>query len=186
MKTSKAFVIVAIVFSVLVTGAWALVVFAGVKASLLLTGVIGLITWSVRSQQEQKKERMRLLAESKRAHYLEFLQFMNRLISAGKEDLSSNKEFLQELRMWSLRLTLIGSDGVVSAWNAARGGKFVKDGDQAGISALVGWGALWLEMRKDAGHADTKLKISDVLASFVNDIENYDLDELATTSERGT
>jgi hypothetical protein len=28
-------------------------------------------------------------------------------------------------------------------------------------------------MRKDSGHLDTKLEISDVLASFVNDIEEH-------------
>jgi hypothetical protein len=41
------------------------------------------------------------------------------------------------------------------------------------VQVLRGWGVLWLAMRKDCGHFDTKLTVTDMLASFVNDIEQY-------------
>ena len=80
---------------------------------------------------------------------------------------------IEEFCKWSLRLTLLGSDEVVRAWNAARRhGASAQEG-AAGIAVLKEWGKLWLAMRKDCGHSDTKLTVSDVLASFVNDIDQY-------------
>jgi hypothetical protein len=184
MKILKSLFLVGLILGLLVSVSWALVHYTGVEASLLLTSIVGMVAWSVRNKQEKTRERNRLLAESKRVHYLEFLEFMSRIIghqkessAESKEGLGTNPDFLDEFRKWSLRLTLIGSDEVVRSWNAARSGKYLKGANDANIALLAGWGLLWLEMRRDCGHADTQLEVPDVLASFVNDIENYNFDK---------
>jgi hypothetical protein len=166
--------------AILVAAIWSLVHFAGLQASLLWTAIVGAGAWAVRSSIEQKREYQRLLAENKRTHYSEFLDFLNQFIGptgksgADQEKVGEHDQVsLEELRKWSLRLTLIGSDEVVLAWNAVRLQVADAQDGKPGLSALRGWGRLWLAMRKDCGHPDTKLKPTDILASFVNDIEQH-------------
>ncbi|MFP7721419.1 hypothetical protein [Lysobacter sp. A3-1-A15] len=154
---------------------WSLVQFAGLQASLLWTAIIGAAAWAIRSSIEQRREYQRLLAEQKRKHYFEFLDFMSKFIDTsgdGRPPQLKRKPdqpvSLNEFRMWSLRLTLIGSDEVVKAWNHARLNETDAE-DPLGV--LKRWGRLWLAMRKDCGHPDTQLGVTDVLGSFVNDIE---------------
>lgn len=80
---------------------------------------------------------------------------------------------LEEFRKWTLRLTLIGSDDVVRAWKAAKLDVAATQGSGAWIEALKGWGRLLLAMRRDCGHAETQLTVSDVLAAVVNDSDQY-------------
>jgi hypothetical protein len=179
----RAVVIIVVIVATLVAAIWSLVHFAGLQASLLWTAVVGAGAWAVRSSIEQRREYQRLLADNKRAHYFEFLDFLNRFIgpTGTPEPVSKNatKEprydqvSLEEFRKWSLRLTLIGSDEVVRAWNATRLQATSAQEGNPGVTALRGWGRLWLAMRKDCGHPDTQLKVSDVLGSFVNDIDQY-------------
>lgn len=162
-------------------GIWSLVNYAGLQASLLWTAIIGAAAWIIRSNIEQKREHQKLLAERKREHYLQFLEFLAKFITSSNSsgspnnvpNVTSNSPAvpLEELRMWSLRLTLIGSDEVVKAWNRARLGGVTEQGQGDNIQVLRNWGRLWLAMRKDCGHLDTKLSVTDVLASFVNDVE---------------
>lgn len=162
-------------------GIWSLVNYAGLQASLLWTAIIGAAAWIIRSNIEQKREHQKLLAERKREHYLQFLEFLAKFITSSNSsgspnnvpNVTSNSPAvpLEELRMWSLRLTLIGSDEVVKAWNRARLGGVTEQGQGYNIQVLRNWGRLWLAMRKDCGHLDTKLSVTDVLASFVNDVE---------------
>ena len=164
-----------IALAICVGAIWGLVHFAGLQASLLWTAIVGAAAWAIRTSIEQRREYQRLLAEQKRKHYFEFLEFMSRFIGTsgeGKAGRSTRKQDqpvpLNEFRMWSLRLTLIGSDEVVKAWNYARLNDSETD-DSLGV--LKRWGRLWLAMRKDCGHPDTQLGVTDVLGSFVNDIE---------------
>jgi hypothetical protein len=180
---ARAIIIIAAITAILFTAIWSLVHFAGLQASLLWTAIVGAGAWAVRSSIEQKREYQRLLADKKRAHYFEFLDFLNRFIGpTGKpepvakdpgEQLRDDHISLEELRKWSLRLTLIGSDEVVRAWNAIRLQVTEPQEGTLGVGVLRGWGKLWLAMRKDCGHPDTQLKVTDILASFVNDIDEY-------------
>lgn len=158
-----------------VIGIWLLVHFAGLQASLLWAAIIGAAAWAVRSSIEQKREYQRLLAEKKREQYLEFLDILNHFIGEGPEGAAQpNEKFsILELRKWSLRLTLLGSDEVVRAWNSARLAIPDEQAESVGISGLKKWGKLWLAMRKDCGHLDTQLQVSEILSSFVNDIEQH-------------
>lgn len=176
MKRNKAIALGGV--SALIVGSviWALVQYAGLQTSLLWTAIIGAAAWSVRSNIEQKREYEKLLADRKREHYLQFLEFLAGFIGTtedesvikGQRQKQKKTASLDELRMWSLRLTLIGSDEVVQAWNRARHG--ATDPSDP-LDVMKNWGKLWLAMRKDCGHIDTKVSVTDVLASFVNDIE---------------
>lgn len=176
MNHNRAIVAGIIAALVAVGAIWALVNYAGLQASLLWTAIIGAAAWAIRSNIEQKREYEKLLADRKREHYLQFLEFLAGFIETTDEGTLGRGQrarlkktvSLDEFRMWSLRLTLIGSDEVVQAWNSARHG--VSDPDDP-LDMMKHWGKLWLAMRKDCGHIDTKLSITDVLASFVNDIE---------------
>lgn len=177
MRVLKALLIVLFGLAVIATAAWALVHYAGLEGSLLWTAIVGALAWAIRSNAEKKQEHLRLLGEKKREHYVAFLDFMNTAVamsksserqsSTGSDNLTSPAK-LDEFRKWSLRLTLIGSDDVVRAWNAVRTG--TTEG-RDGVEILKGWGHLWLAMRKDCGHDDTKLSVADVLASIINDID---------------
>jgi hypothetical protein len=175
MRVLKALLIVVLCLAVLAACAWALVRYAGLEGSLLWTAIVGALAWAIRSNTEKKQEHLRLLGEKKREHYVAFLEFMNLAVSTVKSNGSSSKESgsltspakLDEFRKWSLRLTLIGSDEVVRAWNAVR---VAAPEPREGLDILKDWGRLWLEMRKDCGHDDTKLTVADVLASIVNDM----------------
>lgn len=167
---------------------WTLVNFIGLQASLIWTALLGAIGWAVQSSIRQKQEYQRLLADQKRLQYFEFLDFLNEFIGrpgggtappVGTEP-GQNADRLLQLRRWSLRLTMIGSDEVVRAWNQARMSGIIEptsqgriDQEQQTLSLFRAWGGLWLALRKDCGHFDTTLTVPDVLASFVNDIESY-------------
>lgn len=176
MNRKNAIAVGGIVALVGIAAIWALVQYAGLQASLLWTAIIGAAAWAIRSNIEQKREYEKLLADRKREHYLQFLEFLAGFLETtddepvvrGQRAKQKKTVSPEEFRMWSLRLTLIGSDEVVNAWNSARHGA-TDPGDTLGM--MKNWGKLWLAMRKDCGHIDTKLGVTDVLASFVNDIE---------------
>lgn len=177
MKRTLKIAAVVIGITALVAALWALVSYAGLQASLLWTAIIGAAAWAIRSSIEQKREHQKLLAERKQEHYLQFLQFLSKFMGpAGETDQKiSNKAKqnqtpvpLDELRMWSLRLTLIGSDEVVREWNNARSASHDPNDS---LFVLKNWGRLWLAMRRDCGHIDTQLGVTDVMAAFVNDVE---------------
>lgn len=181
MDRIRALLVSAAVLALVGAGIWSLVNYAGLQASLLWTAIIGAAAWAIRSNIEQKREHQKLLAERKREHYLQFLEFLAKFIGTpdspettkGVPNVAPNSPAvpLEELRMWSLRLTLIGSDEVVTAWNRTRLGRTTEQGQADESQVLRNWGQLWLAMRKDCGHLDTKLNVTDVLAAFVNDIE---------------
>jgi hypothetical protein len=177
MKRAIHIALAALILALSVAGIWSLVMYAGLQSSLLWTAIIGAAAWAIRSNVEQKREYQKLLAERKQEHYFQFLQFLSKFIDSTQKTMpiaatktQGNVVPLEEFRMWSLRLTLIGSDDVVREWNNARNGR--EDPAQPYL-AMKRWGRLWLAMRRDCGHVDTKLSITDVLESFVNDIEKH-------------
>ena len=129
--------------------------------------------WFVRSWIERSRAHERLLAEQKREQYFQLLDFMNEIISSGGDE--PDEARINEWRRWALRLALVGSDDVVQKWNAARAG--AKHG---GLSNALLWGDLLLSMRKDCGHFGTQLDVRDMLATFVNDLDEAVTKEPAT------
>jgi hypothetical protein len=150
---------------------WALTHFIGVQASVIWGGLAAAAVGLWKHSVEQRREHRRLLANEKREQYIDFLNVLSArfgLPGAPAEEMSP--EEIAELRRWSLRLTMTGSDEVVLAWNRVR---LLATADVSGSDGLKIWGSLWLAMRKDCGHLDTKLTRSDLLASMINDIEDH-------------
>jgi len=168
---------------IVIAAVWVLVHLVGLKASLIWTGLVGAAAWAARTMVQRKQEYRRLLAEQKRQQYYEFLEFMNGFFTIGDEEQDpadlNDPERLRELRLWSLRLTMIGSDEVVRAWNSVRLANIASSGEDEEaarrrvVEMMRGWGKVWLEMRKDCGHFDTSLTELDMLSSVVNDINDY-------------
>ena len=158
---------------ILAGGVWASLKFLGVSGSVVFSMVIGIFAWLTNQAVEQTKERRHRLAVEKREQYLEFMDFINETFPLGGEGakLRTNPDRVRQLRQWSLHLTLIGSDEVVTAWNDARLSDANPKGEAANVLLL--WGKLWLAMRKDCGHHDTKLEPPDMLASIVDDVEKF-------------
>ncbi|SRR5258706_13531228 len=183
IKSARILLLILVALFVIAIGIWSLVQYTGLQASLLWTTIIGAAAWLIRSNVERRREYERLLADRKREHYLQFLEFLSKFVGPPQSNESNQSVTdttrhnspvpLEELRMWSLRLTLIGSDDVVEAWNVARGGSANDSKQVDSFDNFRNWGRLWLAMRKDCGHMDTQLKVADVLASFVNDIEQH-------------
>lgn len=174
----KSLLALAAVLGVVVAAVWGLVVLVGLKASLIWTAILGGIAWLVRHEVEKKRELTRLLSERKREQYEKFQDFV--LSNMGTSDGDAPGVDPQMYRQWSLRLSLVGSDEVVKAWNVVRLFAYedppqeTEEEKKARMLTMFRvWGDLLLEMRKDAGHADTKLKRSDLYATFVNDIAQY-------------
>lgn len=186
MDFMKSLLALVAVLSVLVGAIWALVTFVGLQASLVWAALVGGVAWLVRSEIEKKRELTKLLAEQKRQQYLQFLDFMVQYLGRSDEEADAEAARLlpgpQKYREWSMRLTLVGSDEVVTAWNAVRalgdGGlsdaSLTEDEKRKRLVQMMrAWGKLLIEMRKDSGHPDTKLAKSDVFATFVNDMGIY-------------
>jgi hypothetical protein len=161
--------VVVLLFLVLLGGvAWLLYRYSSVQNPLLWTAALGALGWAIRSSVEQKREYRRLMADKKREHYIHFLDFFSKFVASSQKE-GGEGVSLEEFRRWSLLLTMIGSDDVVRRWNAARSSAGTLDH----VAMLKVWGSLWLAMRKDCGHLDTRLDVADMLSSFVNDIEKY-------------
>lgn len=161
--------VVILLFLAFVGGAaWFFYRYSGVQNPLLWTAALGALGWAIRSSVEQKREYRRLMADKKREHYIQFLDFFSRFVASSQEE-ESDSVSLEEFRRWSLLLTMIGSDDVVRRWNAARSSAGALDQ----VAMLKVWGSLWLAMRKDCGHPDTRLDVADILTSFVNDIDKH-------------
>ena len=149
----------------------------GVKWSVISTAVGALIAWIVRADIEKRREYEKLLNQQKRDQYAKFIDVMNKFLPITDEPREPPR--LSELREWSMKLMLIGSDDVLKSWNAAR--RPSVDGRET-TRAYV---RLLLAMRRDSGHHHTKLRPSDMLSSFVNDLGPNDLTFLNTKETIG-
>lgn len=185
MRRTFSILLAILLIAIVIAGVWGLVAFVGLQVSIVWTALLGGVAWSIRSSIEQRRAYQRLLADKKREQYFEFLDFLNHFVEGSKEGASGDASTagsevphakpisIAEFRKWSLRLTLIGSDDVVKTWNAARLGRVEQADSDESVETLRKWGKLWLAMRKDCGHPDTQLKTSEILASFVNDVDKH-------------
>lgn len=173
-------------------------VLAGLFALVLVAGVVGIavywlgtqfdsvspLIWTtlaggggylIRARIERRRAHERLLADHKREQYFQLLDFMNEFFGDAVPD----KSRIKELRRWSLRLMVVGSDDVLRNWNVARTQASISDpphgdaSDEPNLQALRLWGKPLLSMRRDCGHFGTQLGVTDVLGSILNDYEQH-------------
>jgi len=162
----------------------------GIEGSLIWSTLVAAIGWIVSEHISRRREHQKLLAEQKREMYFNFLDFILFFIDAqrngrddgeskskgsGKERTKDKPEdkVVNDMRRWSLKLTLVGSDGVVKAWNAMRA-----EGEEGDTSRLLQRVAgLLTEMRKDCGHHGTSLSEMELLSVMIKaeDLQKLDV-----------
>jgi hypothetical protein len=87
----------------------------GLQAALAWAAVAGVALVLIQFENQRKREHRRVLADRKREQYFELLEVLQKCFYS-QDPVQAARRQKQELRKWSLRLSLIGSDEVVRAW----------------------------------------------------------------------
>jgi len=162
---------------------------AGAVATPLLVAVLGGIGWKIRNRIERQIELERQLREDRIAVYNALLEpfiFLLTSDEAWKADPKNKGKDKNELGARALlsldykrnafRLTVLGSDGVLRAYNALMQ-HFFQNADKPSFSpenlkaSMEKIGCLVLEIRKSMGNEDTKLCHWEMLEWFLKDIK---------------
>jgi hypothetical protein len=154
-----------------------LVVFVSVTGSVLLAFMTA--TLQTRSYREQTRasleaEYQRRTDEKKRDLYFRFTKTFREIMWQSKPaavKTSINKQFME----FTIDLLLAGSDEVVETFLRWRDTALVAEGGgQDGATrflSLAEFASLILAIRQDLGYSTTNLSERQVLASFINDLD---------------
>ena len=150
---------------------------------LLGTGVIGTVIGIVVENRIKSTNSLeeRLREDRSRTYFklmIPFVKLFNK--ETNKEDAVAYL-LSEEYRKTSFEAILIGSDDVVKAYgdlmqetfNPGRVQK-IKDEKKKPTETIVLLGDLFLQLRKDLEHKDTKLTRKDMLRHMLTDIDEYD------------
>lgn len=151
---------------------------------LLLTGV----GWSIRNKQERIFKLEERLQEDRIATYNEILEpFILLLLSEAawksdprnknkdKNEIATQKMLSLEYRKQGFKMSLLGSDQVVKAYNDIMHYFFSRDENSTEISEkdlkdmMILLGVFLLEIRKSMGNQSSKLDSWDMLEWFLTD-----------------
>lgn len=152
--------------------------------ALVVVGlIVGLISWIIRSKREESQVMRIKLDEERRKAYSEILSPFIRVLAnvkGGEGATKAVKTILSEVEKFQknrLDLTLFGSDNVVRAhnafWEYAYKGETDENKEQRGITFIMLWGKLLLEIRKDVGNKKTQLDERDMIKWLIKDIDRY-------------
>ena len=162
----------------------------GAVATPLLVAVIGGIGWKIRSRIERQLSLEQKLREDRISIYNEILEpFMVMLMSdeawksdpknknRDKNSLGARQILSLDYRKCAFRLALLGSDGVVKAYNELMQ-YFFSSGDreattEAAKAMLARIGVLLLEIRRSMGNENTDLDKWAMLEWFINDARQF-------------
>lgn len=162
----------------------------GAIATPVLVAILGGIGWRIRSRIERQMSLEQRLREDRISIYNEILEpFMVMLMSeeAWKADpknkhrdkgaIGTSQLLSVDYRKSAFRLALLGSDGVVSAYNELMQYFFSSGVREATEEAAKGMlsrlGNLLLEIRKSMGNEATSLDKWAMLEWFIHDARRY-------------
>jgi hypothetical protein len=171
--------------------AWlAYVTAAGSVATPLLVAVVGAIGWKIRNRIERQIELERKLREDRIAIYNQLLDpfvffFMSdeawktdpKNKNIDKYSVASQKLLSLEYKRNAFRLAVLGSDGVVRAYNALMQYFFNESSNEAITQdertklMVEKIGILLLEIRKSMGNEHTLLAHWEMLEWFLSDLK---------------
>lgn len=111
--------------------------------------------------------------EKKIPVYEDLIRFMFRILMGAKTgNAPTEQEMLEFMSDFNQRIMVWGSDSVLAAWvewrRAATNEAAVKDDP---MSLMLLYEQLILTIRRDLGHKNSNLGTGDVLALFINDID---------------
>ncbi|MDO9518951.1 MAG: hypothetical protein Q7L19_01905 [Pseudohongiella sp.] len=162
----------------------------GAIATPIILFVFGAIGWRIRNAIERKDDLERKLRDSRVEIYNHILEpFIIMFVSdiawaqdpknKGKDKmaLGVGKALSLEYRKYAFSLALLGSDGVVIAYNDLMQHLFnqaeVNEPEEKATKMMALIGALLLEIRKSMGNEATKLDKWGMLEWFITDARQY-------------
>lgn len=150
----------------------------------LIAGIGIVVGWFIRSKFEESRTVRQKLNEERRKTYSEILlPFISVLANMNSKEGASKavQQIMKDLTTFQknrLDLVLLGSDNVVRAHNACWEYAYKVDAgenmEQRGVTYMLLWGNLLLEIRKDVGNKDTKLNETDMLRWLIKDIDKLE------------
>ena len=147
----------------------AVVIVALITGSVSILGVV--ISSIVSKIVEYRQNTKRYLYEKKEEPYSEFIEMVYKIQEKGKAKENINdEEMLDDIFSLSKKLTLWGSNKVIRKWLAFRKISQEQNDNTENLFMLE---EIIFEIRKDMGQKKRGLKQGDILAFFVNDINEY-------------
>ena len=147
----------------------AVVIVALITGSVSILGVV--ISSIVSKIVEYRQNTKRYLYEKKEEPYSEFIEMVYKIQEKGKAKENINdEEMLDDIFSFSKKLTLWGSNKVIRKWLAFRKISQELNDNTENLFMLK---EIIFEIRKDMGQKKSGLEKGDILAFFVNDIEDY-------------
>ena len=147
----------------------AVVIVALITGSVSILGVV--ISSIVSKIVEYRQNTKRYLYEKKEEPYSEFIEMVYKIQEKGKAKENINdEEILDDIFSFSKKLTLWGSNKVIRKWLAFRKISQEQNDNTENLFMLE---EIIFEIRKDMGQKKSGLEKGDILAFFVNDIEDY-------------
>lgn len=163
---------------------------AGAIATPILVAALGGIGWLLKKRMERRLELENKLRDDRIEIYNEILEpfivmFMSDAAwnqdpknkNKNKLDISVKRAISLEYRKHAFRLALVGSDGVVTAYNNLMQSFFHADDkpiDEEKIKNMLSlMGQLLLEIRRSTGNEDTKIDRWGMLEWFITDARTY-------------
>lgn len=149
---------------------YAVVIVALITGSVSILGVVisSIVSKIVEYRQKNTK---RYLYEKKEEPYSEFIEMVYKIQEKGKAKENINdEEMLDNIFSFSKKLTLWGSNKVIRKWLAFRKISQEQNDNTKNLFMLE---EIIFEIRKDMGQKKSGLEKGDILAFFVNDIEDY-------------
>lgn len=147
----------------------AVVIVALITGSVSILGVV--ISSIVSKIVEYRQNTKRYLYEKKEEPYSEFIEMVYKIQEKGKAKENINdEEMLDNIFSFSKKLTLWGSNKVIRKWLAFRKISQEQNDNTENLFMLE---EIIFEIRKDMGQKKSGLEKGDILAFFVNDIEDY-------------
>lgn len=141
-------------------------------AAAIIAAVVSVISIALAKGYEsvlliQKEHR-----ERKIPVYEELLKFMSRAMMAEKlGDTLDESEVRAFMLDFNQRFMVWGSDDVLAAWVRWRRAA-VREGTADPVELILLYEQLILAIRRDLGHKNKNIKQRDILALFINDIDN--------------
>lgn len=166
-----------------------------ISAAIIATSgtiFVSILTLIVSKQLEKKREIEQIIRDKKIPIYEDFMmsmfKFLNQQASLRRNqadnpsttqlESATNQEMQTFFQEFTPKLIVWGTDEVVSNWSSFRQKSLAPQTATASrtreesIRMLLDFEKLLLSIRRDLGHANTKLKDGDLLRTFINDVPN--------------
>ena len=144
----------------------------------LLMIIGGIITWIIKARTEELKVIKEQLREEQRQIYKDILAPIIQLLGSihNEKNQATAVKKIQSIdyKKTAFDLSMVGSDGVVKAWSDFMQYMYTaseEDKATKPLKPLELLGTVMLEIRKNLGHKNTKLKAIELLKFLVTDID---------------